>query len=156
MKHQRQVVKELKTALKRDRARTRVLNISDLGLLEMSRQRHEKSILSKLSSSCPCCHGYGHVKSPLSISIELQRQLTTLLRKSDEEKRPFVPKIVIAPAVMNRLRTEDAQILAELQAKYNTKLTFVSELHRHPESYSILDAESGQVLYSSGGPTTTM
>ena len=156
MKHQRQVVKELKSALKRDRARTRVLNISDLGLLEMSRQRHEKSILSKLSSACPCCHGYGHVKSPLAISIELQRQLTTLLRKSEEEKRPFVPKIVISPAVMNRLRTEDAQILAELQAKFNTKLTFVSELHRHPESYSILDAESGQVLYSSGGPTTTM
>ena len=156
MKHQRQVVKELKAALKRDRARTRVLNISDLGLLEMSRQRHEKSILSKLSSACPCCHGYGHVKSPLAISIELQRQLTTLLRKYEDEKKPFVPKIVISPAVMNRLRTEDAQILAELQSKFNTKLTFVSELHRHPEAYSILDAESGQVLYSSGGPLTTM
>ena len=156
MKHQRQVVKELKTALKRDRARTRVLNISDLGLLEMSRQRHEKSILSKLSSACPCCHGYGHVKSPLAISIELQRQLTTLLRKCEEEKRPFVPKIVISPAVMNRLRTEDAQILAELQKKFNTKLTFVSELHRHPEAYSILDAESGQVLYSSGSASVTM
>jgi len=156
MKHQRQVVKELKAALKRDRARTRVLNISDLGLLEMSRQRHEKSILSKLSSACPCCHGYGHVKSPLAISIELQRQLTTILRKCEEEKKPFVPKIVISPAVMNRLRTEDSQILSELQAKFNTKLTFVSELHRHPESYSILDAESGQVIYSSGGPTATM
>lgn len=156
MKHQRQVVKELKAALKRDRARTRVLNISDLGLLEMSRQRHEKSILSKLSSACPCCHGYGHVKSPLSISIELQRQLTTILRKCEEEKKPFVPKIVISPTVMNRLRTEDSQILSELQAKFNTKLTFVSELHRHPESYSILDAESGQVIYSSGGPTATM
>jgi len=156
MKHQRQVVKVLKAALKRDRARTRVLNISDLGLLEMSRQRHEKSILSKLSSSCPCCHGYGHVKSPLAISIELQRQLTTLLRKSTEENRPFVPKIVISPAVMNRLRTEDAQILSELQAKYDTKLTFVSELHRHPESYSILDAESGQVLYSSGSTISAL
>ncbi len=156
MKHQRQVVKALKSALKRDRARTRVLNISDLGLLEMSRQRHEKSILSKLSSSCPCCHGYGHVKSPLAISIELQRQLTTLLRKSEADKRPFVPKIVISPAVMNRLRTEDAHILAELQAKHNTKLTFVSELHRHPESYSILDAESGQVLYSSGSTTAAL
>ena len=76
--------------------------------------------------------------------------------KFDVENKPFVPKIVISPAVMNRLRTEDAQILAELQARFNTKLTFVSELHRHPESYSILDAESGQVLYSSGGPTTTM
>ena len=150
-KHQKQVYRALKDALKRDRARTNVLEISELGLLEMSRQRHEESILSMLSSTCPCCSGHGVVKSPLAISIELQRQLTALLRKADAEKHPFVPKIVISPAVMQRLRTEDAQILAQLQAQFNTKLTFVSELHRHPESYSILDAESGQVLYSSGG-----
>ena len=149
-KHQKQVYRALKDALKRDRARTNVLEISELGLLEMSRQRHEESILSMLSSTCPCCSGHGVVKSPLAISIELQRQLTSLLRKADAEKHPFVPKIVISPAVMQRLRTEDAQILAQLQAQFNTKLTFVSELHRHPESYSILDAESGQVLYSSG------
>ena len=149
-KHQKQVYRSLKEALKRDRARTNVLEISDLGLLEMSRQRHEESILSMLSSTCPCCGGHGVIKSPLAVSIELQRQLTALLRKADAEKRPFVPKIVIAPAVMQRLRTEDAQILAQLQAQFNTKLTFVSELHRHPESYSILDAESGQVLFSSG------
>ena len=147
-KHQKQVYRALKDALKRDRVRTNVLEISELGLLEMSRQRHEESILSRLSSTCPCCSGHGVVKSPLAISIELQRQLTALLRKADAEKRPFVPKIVISPAVMQRLRTEDAQILAQLQAQFNTKLTFVSELHRHPESYSILDAESGQVLYS--------
>jgi len=149
-KHQKQVYRALKESLKRDRARTNVLEISELGLLEMSRQRHEESILSMLSSTCPCCGGHGVVKSPLAVSIELQRQLTALLRKADAEKRPFVPKIVIAPAVMQRLRTEDAQILAQLQAQFNTKLTFVSELHRHPETYSILDSESGQVLYSSG------
>ncbi len=148
-KHQNQVVKALKSALKRDRARTNVLSISELGLLEMSRQRQEESLLSMLTSTCPVCSGHGVVKSPLAISIELQRQLTTLLKKADSEKKPFVPKIVIAPAVMQRLRTEDAKILSELQASFNTKLTFVAELHRHPESYAILDAESGNVLYSS-------
>ncbi|MGN0847611.1 MAG: Rne/Rng family ribonuclease [Kiritimatiellia bacterium] len=155
-KHQKQVYRALKEALKRDRARTNVLEISELGLLEMSRQRHEESILSMLSSTCPCCGGHGVVKSPLAVSIELQRQLTSILRKADAEKRPIVPKIVIAPAVMQRLRTEDAQILAELQARHNTKLTFVSELHRHPETYSILDAESGRVLYSSGAGRPTV
>ncbi|MCQ2390364.1 MAG: Rne/Rng family ribonuclease [Kiritimatiellae bacterium] len=150
-KHQKKVVRALKDALKRDRARTNVLDISKLGLLEMSRQRVEESLLSKLSSTCPCCNGHGLVKSPLAISIELQRQLTTLLRRADAEKRPFVPKIIIAPAVMQRLRTEDAKILAELQTRFNTKLTFVAELHRHPEFFSIQDAETGNVLYSSGG-----
>jgi ribonuclease G len=150
-KHQKQVEKALKTALKRDRARTNVLAISELGLLEMSRQRQEESLLSQLTSTCPICGGHGHVKSPLAVSIELQRNLITLLKQAEIEKKPFIPKIVISPAVMQRLRTEDSKILSELQATYNTKLTFVAELHRQPESYSILDSESGQVLYSSGG-----
>ena len=146
--HQKQVCKALKNALKRDRAKTNVLPISELGLLEMSRQRQEESLLSMLSSDCPCCAGQGVIKSPLAISIELQRTLTSLLKKAEAEKKPFVPKIVVSPAVMQRLRTEDAQILAQLQADFNTKLTFVSELHRHPESYTVMDAESGQILHS--------
>ena len=147
-KHQQQVYKALKNALRRDRARTNVLQISELGLLEMSRQRQDKSILSMLTSKCPYCQGHGVVKSPMAISIEVQRRLTSLLRKAEADRKPFEPKIVIAPQVMQRLRTEDAEILAELQKEYNTRLTFVSELHRHPESFSILDAATSQVLYS--------
>jgi ribonuclease G len=101
-----------------------------------------------LTSKCPYCNGRGVVKSPMAISIELQRHLTTLLRKSVKENKPFEPKIVIAPQVMQRLRTEDSGILAALQKDFNTRLTFVSELHRHPEAFSILDAATSQVLYS--------
>ena len=147
-KHQNQVYKALKTALKRDRARTNVLQISELGLLEMSRQRQDRSILSQLTSTCPYCQGHGLVKSPLAISVEVQRRLTALLKKAAVENKPFEPKIVIAPQVMQRLRTEDAEILAQLQKDFNTRLTFVSELHRHPEAFSILDAATSQVLYS--------
>ena len=147
-KHQKQVWRALKDALRRDRARTNVLEISELGLLEMSRQRQEESILSMLTSKCPYCHGHGVVKSPMAVSIEIQRRLITLLKKAAAAKKPFEPKIVIAPQVMQRLRTDDAEILAELQRDYNTRLTFVSELHRHPEAFSILDAATSQVLYS--------
>ena len=146
--HQRKVYRALKDALKRDRARTNVLEISELGLLEMSRQRQDSSILAQHTSSCPFCDGRGHVKSPMAISVEIQRHLTALLKRSELEKKPFVPKIVIAPQVMQRLRTEDAQILADLQRQFNTRLTFVSELHRHPESFAILDAETSNILYS--------
>ena len=147
-KHQKQVYRALKDALKRDRARTNVLEISELGLLEMSRQRQDRSILSMLTSKCPYCSGRGLVKSPMAVSVELQRKLTSLLRQAEADKRPFEPKIVIAPQVMQRLRTEDSDILAQLQKQFNTRLTFVSELHRHPEAFSILDAATGQVLYS--------
>ena len=147
-KHQREVYRALKDALRRDRARTNVLEISELGLLEMSRQRQDQSILSQLTSVCPYCQGHGLVKSPMAVSIEIQRHLIALLKKAEVEKKPFEPKIVIAPQVMQRLRTEDSEILARLQKDYNTRLTFVSELHRHPEAFSILDASTSQVLYS--------
>ena len=147
-KHQKQVYRALKDALKRDRARTNVLEISELGLLEMSRQRQDQSILSMLTSNCPFCQGHGVVKSPMAISIEVQRHLTSLLRKAAADKKPFEPKIVIAPQVMQRLRTDDSEILSQLQKDFDTRLTFVSELHRHPESFSILDAATSQVLYS--------
>ena len=147
-KHQKQVYRALKDALKRDRARTNVLEISELGLLEMSRQRQEESILSMLTSTCPYCHGHGVVKSPMAISIEIQRNLRSLLMKAEATKRPFEPKILVAPQVMQRLRSEDSAILADLQKEFETRLTFVSELHRHPESFSILDMTTSQVLYS--------
>ena len=147
-KHQREVYRALKDALRRDRARTNVLEISELGLLEMSRQRQDSSILSQLTSVCPYCQGHGLVKSPMAVSIEIQRHLIALLKKAEAEKKPFEPKIVIAPQVMQRLRTEDSGILARLQKDYSTRLTFVSELHRHPEAFSILDAGTSQVLYS--------
>ena len=147
-KHQREVYRALKDALRRDRARTNVLEISELGLLEMSRQRQDQSILSQLTSVCPYCQGHGLVKSPMAVSIEIQRHLIALLKKAEAEKKPFEPKIVIAPQVMQRLRTEDSEILARLQKDYNTRLTFVSELHRHPEAFSILDASTSEVLYS--------
>ena len=147
-KHQREVYRALKDALRRDRARTNVLEISELGLLEMSRQRQDQSILSQLTSECPYCKGHGLVKSPMAVSIEIQRHLIALLKRAEAEKKPFEPKIVIAPQVMQRLRTEDSEILARLQKDFNTRLTFVSELHRHPEAFSILDAATSQVLYS--------
>ena len=147
-RHQKQVYRALKDALKRDRSRTNVLEISELGLLEMSRQRQDRSILSMHTSKCPFCSGRGVVKSPMAISIEIQRRLVSLLKKAAVAKKPFEPKIVIAPQVMQRLRTEDADLLAQLQKDFETRLTFVSELHRHPESFAILDAATSQVLYS--------
>ena len=84
----------------------------------------------------------------MAISVDIQRALTSLLKKAERNKRPFEPKIVIAPQVMQRLRTEDSDVLAQLQKDFDTRLTFVSELNRHPESFVIQDAATSQILYA--------
>ena len=153
-KHQNTVYKAMKLALKRDRARTNVLAISELGLMEMTRQRQEESLLSQMYSDCPYCRGHGLVKSPLALSVDIQRQIAELMRKGLKEKRDVSLQVVVAPSVLDRLRKEDEAFLVELQRKYTGHLTFKSELYRHPESFSIADGETGKVLYSVGESKT--
>jgi len=154
-KHQNAVYKTMKQALKRDRARTNVLTISELGLMEMTRQRQEESLLSQMYSDCPYCRGHGLIKSPLALSVDIQRQIAALMRKVRHEGRDNVElQIVVAPSVLERLRTEDEAFLVELQRRYTGRLTFKSEMHRHPESFCIADGQTGKILYSVGEAKT--
>jgi hypothetical protein len=70
-----------KEALEKDKARTNVLPISHLGLLEMTRQRVEESLLSTVYMDCPYCRGHGKVMSTVSMSVEIQRRITQTMRK---------------------------------------------------------------------------
>ncbi|MBR4170267.1 MAG: Rne/Rng family ribonuclease [Kiritimatiellae bacterium] len=150
-KHQNAVYKAMKHALKRDRARTNVLQISELGLMEMTRQRQESSLLSQLYTDCPYCKGHGLIKSPLALSVDIQRQIAALMRKERAEGNTSVElQIVVAPSVLERLRTADEAFLVDLQRQYSGRLTFKSELHRHPESFCIADGQTGTILYSVG------
>jgi ribonuclease G len=153
-KHQNTVYKAMKQALRRDRARTNVLQISELGLMEMTRQRQEESLLSKMYSDCPYCKGHGSVKSPLALSADIQRQIGAVMRKGSQEGRDVNLQVIVAPSVLDRLRKEDEAFLVELQRRYTGRLTFKSELHRHPESFCIVDGDTSKVLYSVGDSKT--
>ncbi|MGI5869960.1 MAG: Rne/Rng family ribonuclease [Kiritimatiellia bacterium] len=149
-KHQQQVYKALKNALRRDKARTNVMPISDLGLLEMTRQRFEESLLSQMHQTCPYCNGKGVIKSSLQLSVDIQRRLGSLIRLLSAEKKETDLQICVHPAVFDRLRTEDEELLRELQADYKGRLSFKSDPLRQAESFSIIDASSGQILFSAG------
>jgi len=147
-KSQNTVYRAFKEALKRDRAKTNVLPISSLGLMEMTRQRSDESIESSSHMPCPYCRGRSTVKSPLQISVELQRRLTTILRKSKKSDEKKALQAVVHPAVLERLKREDEQYLLDIEAKYNAQLTFKSDPNRHIECFSILDPATGEILYS--------
>ncbi|MGN0890352.1 MAG: ribonuclease E/G [Candidatus Spyradenecus sp.] len=147
-KHQNQIYKAMKAAVRRDRARTNVLPISELGLMEMTRQRQEESLLSQMYIDCPYCKGHGVIKSPLALSVDIQRQIAAVMRTQQGMGHGETDlQILVAPAVMERLRNEDEQMLVEMQKRYAGRLTFKSEVARHPESFAILD-KSGKVLYA--------
>ena len=148
-KHQTAVYKAMKNALKRDKARTNVLPISDLGLMEMTRQRQEESLLSQMYTDCPYCRGHGMIRSPLALSVDIQRQISAIMRKLQHEKKSSDVQVLVAPAVLERLRSEDEAMLVELQRDFPGRISFKSEPQRHPESFAIVDG-AGETLYSSG------
>jgi ribonuclease E len=67
--HRRKVEKSLRDAMKRDRARTKILRTSPFGLIEMTRQRIRPSFKRSVYEDCPCCRGRGLVKTAESMSI---------------------------------------------------------------------------------------
>ncbi|MCA9152018.1 MAG: ribonuclease E/G, partial [Planctomycetales bacterium] len=74
-RHRRNVERALRDAMKRDRARTRILRTSPFGLIEMTRQRIRPSLKRSVFADCPCCSGRGVVKTEESMSIEVIRML---------------------------------------------------------------------------------
>ncbi len=69
------VVQALETAVAHDRAKIRILPITRLGLVEMTRERKRESTVSLLTEECPECHGSGRVLSSESIRIKIQREI---------------------------------------------------------------------------------
>ena len=133
-KHQNQVYKAFKAALKRDKAKTNVLPISELGLLQMTRQRAEESVLASMYTDCPYCKGKGMVKSLLSISVDIQRYLAAIMRKRRRSAGGSDLQVLVHPSVLERLRTEDEQFFIDIQTKYSSTLSFKAD----PVSYTHL------------------
>ena len=74
-KHRRGVERALREAVERDRARTKILRISQFGIIEMTRQRIRPSLKRSVFQDCQHCHGTGQVKTVESMSIEVMRLL---------------------------------------------------------------------------------
>ncbi len=145
---QQKVTNRMREGVKRDKAKTRILPISQLGLMEMTRQRHSESMASAVYEDCPYCKGRGMVKSALSMSVEIQRKIAEVLRKLKEQGKTEQPhlRIYVHPEVLNRLRTEDEALLIELEKKLQGRLSFRADPSFHFEQFKITDAISGNDL----------
>jgi Rne/Rng family ribonuclease len=139
------VLKRMRKQLKNDRAKTRVLPISHLGLMQMTRQRDQQSLLDKVYDPCPYCNGKGKVKSPLTTSVEIQRLLKEILKRKQWDKELEV-RVIMNPVVMARLKNDDAAFLSELEDKYGRCLSFRGDTLAHIEEFRIIDAKTEKDL----------
>ncbi len=147
---QQAVYQRVKDGLRRDKAKTHILPISQLGLMEMTRQRHSESVRAAVYDDCPYCKGRGKVKSVVTMSVEIQRKLQEILKKRTRDENDFQLRIVVHPTVLERLRTEDEKHLIEMEKRYFGKLSFRADTGMHAEQFKIVNVESNEELASVG------
>ena len=143
-KDQQTVYQRVRDRLKRDKARTHVLPISQLGLMEMTRQRAAESLARTQLVPCSHCNGKGVIKSPMTMSVELQRALHSIMRKYQDTVHEV--KVIVHPDLLNRLRTEDEEHLVDIERRYEGRLSFRSDPTYHQEKFVITNALSGEEL----------
>jgi ribonuclease G len=144
------VYQKVKEGLRRDKAKTHILPISQLGLMEMTRQRHTESVRAAVYDDCPYCKGRGKVKSSITMSVEIQRKLQEILKKRSRDESDFQLRIVVHPTVLERLRTEDEKHLIEMEKRYFGKLSFRADPAMHAEQFKIQNVTTNEELASVG------
>lgn len=112
------VLRELRSHLGRDRARTKAFEVSSLGLVEMTRQRVRPSVFNSLTSICQSCGGIGRVYTPASVVRQIERTLKRAAA-SKEEKSLVVR---VHPEVALRVIEEEPGFLRRLAGRTQLQL----------------------------------
>jgi len=128
------VFSTLKEHLKKDKARTNVLKISELGLVEMTRKRTRESLCKTISEECPYCEGTGRVRSRYSICYDILRELKRLRNQANGKK----VLIHVHPDVADILLNEEAQMVDLLQEEIGHEVTIRPAGDLHIEQYEII------------------
>ncbi|HTU17240.1 MAG TPA: Rne/Rng family ribonuclease [Gemmataceae bacterium] len=109
-KHRRGVEKAMRDAVKRDRARTKILKISAFGLIEMTRQRIRPSLKRSVYQDCPYCHGMAQVKTCESMSIDVMRMIQLAAHREYVHHIEIRVAEDVANYLLNKKRREIARL----------------------------------------------
>jgi ribonuclease G len=128
------VFNALVDALKKDKQKTNILKISELGLVQMTRKRTRESLTRTLCEQCPYCEGKGFLKSQTTVCYEILRSL--FLDISDGSTSCI--QVNAHPEVVKLLFEQESDQLEEIQNRYNTKIQLNPDPNLHQEQYEII------------------
>ncbi|HKK17584.1 MAG TPA: ribonuclease E/G, partial [Opitutales bacterium] len=141
------VYNRMKREMAGDKAKNHILQISTLGIMQMTRQRHSESHSSGVYTDCPYCNGRGSVKSSRTMSVEIQRRLISVIRHMrvrDGQDKEINLRVLLHPTNLERLRTEDEDLLLEIEQSYGAHLSFRADPIYHVENFKIINIETGK------------
>jgi len=135
IENREKVFNALKEHLKKDKAKTNVLKISELGLVQMTRKRTRESLCKTISEECPYCEGTGRVRSRYSICYDILRELKRIRNQSNGHNKVLIH---VHEDVADILLNEEAQMVDLLQMETGNEIIIRSAKDLHVEQYEII------------------
>ncbi|HET8760243.1 MAG TPA: Rne/Rng family ribonuclease [Nitrospiria bacterium] len=133
-KNRERVFSALRDALATDRARSNILRISELGLVEMSRERVREDLLRILCDSCLYCERRGYVRSATTVCYEIFREI----RRAGSARDAGSILVTVHPNVANLLFDEERDGVEALEREFNKRITIKADPHLHQEQYDLV------------------
>ena len=133
--HKDDVLESLQTQLSQDYAKTNITQVSELGLVEMTRKRTRESLEQQLCEPCSTCQGRGFVKTAETVCFEIFREIMRCARTYNSPKKFTV---VAHAAVIDLLLTSEADTVADLEYLLGRVITFEVENLYTQEQYDIV------------------
>lgn len=131
--NKQKLLEALEIELKKDRMRSKVFQLTQLGLVEMTRKRIKQSLGKILTSVCPACSGTGRIKSVLTICRTIQREIDRLCANVAGNEILIMANPEIATFLLN----QEEDLLEYLENRYNKRITIRSDNQLHCEDYTI-------------------
>jgi ribonuclease G len=146
--NRKRVSEAFAAALKRDRARTTMLKISELGLVQMTRKRTRESLEQLLTEQCPRCDGRRVVKSIATLAGEMLRAI-----RRDASRRRDIDMLVVKlnPQIARYLYDHAAEALEELDRQFGLRIVLQSNEALEPGSFEFSQAHAAASLSAPAG-----
>jgi len=132
-RHRRELINVFKSALSSDRAKTDILGLSKLGLVQMTRERTHRTLESISYKDCPTCQGKGKVKSAFSVALAAMRELKNYLVNNKARKIT----LEVHPEIATSLNNENFQALRNISRRFGARVEVKPNASFHTEHISI-------------------
>jgi ribonuclease G len=133
--HKTKLLDALDAILARDYAKTKRSDISQFGLVEMTRKRTQESLRDQLCETCPRCERLGMVKSTETLSLEMVREV---VRESKAYPEAVGFMMIASSHIIDYLMEEESTMLAELEAQLGRPIKLKADTEMNPDQFEII------------------
>ncbi len=133
-KNRQKVFQEVEKELRRDRSPSKALQVSDFGLVIVTRKRVKQSLERQLTEPCPYCSGSGSIKSAFTICYEI----LTEMQKIGPELDGQGVILRVNPDIARALKEEEQALLRDLESTLGKKVTIKPDVHLHHEQFDVM------------------